>query len=203
VDVRAERVRVPEFVEILRGIDATWPGSWTWHTSTTEVGTADIITSSAGVHVQAERAATDKFSRSQGFSQAWRNGKVFLPRGAPWVERYLSELLSFTGVNDRHDDMVDASVSAFSRLGGTSMQQLVARERAYIASERALMQGDADGANGPRTIPIRGGFTDFAAMVGGTPRPPPEPTAFMQPRAGFTPGGFGPPVRVRGWNVRS
>lgn len=64
---------------------------------------------------------TDKFQRAQGVAAAWNVGRVLVPGGqlgpqgevdlmgtAPeWVDPFLSEVLSFTGVKDKHDDQVD------------------------------------------------------------------------------------------------
>lgn len=49
-------------------------------------------------------------------SDAWRTGKILVRRDAPWVEPFLQELSAFTGVEDRHDDRVDALVAAYDRL---------------------------------------------------------------------------------------
>jgi predicted phage terminase large subunit-like protein len=58
----------------------------------------------------------DKFVRAQEPAAAWNQGKVLLPKNKTWVDPFLSELLSFTGVQDAHDDQVDAFVSAFLAL---------------------------------------------------------------------------------------
>jgi hypothetical protein len=38
---------------------------------------------------------------------------VLLPKQAPWLNSFVSEVCGFTGVKDRHDDQVDALAAAF------------------------------------------------------------------------------------------
>jgi predicted phage terminase large subunit-like protein len=47
----------------------------------------------------------DKATRAQSFAGRFAMGKVFFPKGKPWVERAINELLSFP--NGLHDDFVD------------------------------------------------------------------------------------------------
>ncbi len=61
-------------------------------------------------------AVADKFTRAQPFAAAWNAGRVLVPEHAPWLDDFLSELVSFTGAGDAHDDQVDACVGAFERL---------------------------------------------------------------------------------------
>jgi hypothetical protein len=60
--------------------------------------------------------------------------------------------------------------------------------------------------NSPRAIPLRagGGFQDWGPLLGGPGRPAAEPLPFIQPRAGFSPGGipWGRPIVPRGWHAR-
>jgi predicted phage terminase large subunit-like protein len=120
IDARAVRVPVPEFMAVIRTLDARHgAGMWHWYTSTTETGTAELATATAGVHIHAERASVDKFMRAQPLSAAWNAGKVLLPRSAPWLDALVAEFMAFTGVGDRHDDMIDAASSAFVSLGGS------------------------------------------------------------------------------------
>lgn len=49
----------------------------------------------------------DKMARAQSFRARAAQGKVYLPKNAPWVQDYLAELLMFP--NGKHDDRVDVS----------------------------------------------------------------------------------------------
>lgn len=117
VDVRRKQCEVRAFADELEGV--VWPGSWHWFSSTTEKGVADLLTD-RGVPVEAVLASTDKFSRAQWVAAAWNEGRILVPREAPWLRAFVDEIGSFTGVADKSDDQVDALASAFEavRYGG-------------------------------------------------------------------------------------
>lgn len=69
-----------------------------------------------GVSVVRLTATGDKYARAQPVAAAWNAGRVLVPRGAPWAATLQDELLSFTGVADRHDDIVDALASLHAAL---------------------------------------------------------------------------------------
>jgi predicted phage terminase large subunit-like protein len=68
------------------------------------------------VDVGAEKAEGDKFIRAQPVAAAWNAGKVLVPRSAPWLEAFIAEVCGFTGIDDDHDDQVDALAAAFDVL---------------------------------------------------------------------------------------
>lgn len=68
------------------------------------------------VFINAIPATHDKFVRAQGLAAAWNNGRVFLPRDRSWLPALLDEMRNFTGINDPHDDIVDAMVGAYDEL---------------------------------------------------------------------------------------
>lgn len=64
-------------------------------------------------------ALGDKFQRAQPVAAAWNGGRVLVPiptEAAPvkWLKDFLFEVTSFTGVNDAHDDQVDALAHAWN-----------------------------------------------------------------------------------------
>jgi predicted phage terminase large subunit-like protein len=117
LDVRREQSNPPTFAAQLRVMKAAYPGArMLWYTSTTERGLADLLRSESGFPLVGELATADKFVRAQPVAAAWNAGKIFLPRSAPWLVDFISEVCGFTGVNDRHDDQVDALAAAFDVL---------------------------------------------------------------------------------------
>ena len=58
----------------------------------------------------------DKFQRAQPLAAAWNDGRVYLPENAPWIKDFVSEFEEFTGVDDPHDDQVDATAHGFNPL---------------------------------------------------------------------------------------
>ncbi len=72
----------------------------------------------SGIPISERTAVLDKFSRAIPVTAAWNTGKVLVPKRATWLNAFASELASFTGVKDRHDDQVDALAAAFDGLHG-------------------------------------------------------------------------------------
>lgn len=59
-------------------------------------------------------AVGDKFTRSLPAAAAWNDGRIRVPKHAPWLGAYLRELTSFTGVSDAQDDQVDATAHLYA-----------------------------------------------------------------------------------------
>jgi predicted phage terminase large subunit-like protein len=57
---------------------------------------------------------TDKIMRLHAQTAIFENGRVLLPRHAPWLADYIAELTSFPGA--RHDDQVDSTTQALDHL---------------------------------------------------------------------------------------
>lgn len=125
LDVRREQTDAPTFCGHLRALKAAYPGAqfW-WYTSTTEKGSADLIRELSGVPLVGLVATTDKFMRAQPVAAAWNRGAISIPRAAPWVSSFVSEVCGFTGVGDDHDDQVDALAAAFDLLDKSNVVQL-------------------------------------------------------------------------------
>lgn len=110
VDVRRKQTEITKFRAELEAV--TWPGPWHWFTSAQEENVAELLTQ-LGVPVVHERAAVDKVARAQAVIAAWNQGRILLPKEAPWLREFVDEIGSFTGVNDKSNDQVDALASAF------------------------------------------------------------------------------------------
>ncbi len=65
-----------------------------------------------GVTVVGMMASESKAARAAATAEAWNAGRVILPRGAPWVDRFVRSVQTFSGRDGEHDDEVDALVSA-------------------------------------------------------------------------------------------
>lgn len=70
----------------------------------------------SGINVNKVDVTQDKYTRSQSFAGAWNAGEVLLPEKADWLKEYIDEVSQFTGVNDKNDDMIDATVHAYEDL---------------------------------------------------------------------------------------
>lgn len=102
----------------LKALASSHPADpWRWYLSGTEQGSAGFLQADVPL-LQPMPATADKFIRAMDYAAAWNNGKVLVPAEAPWLEDFVTEHASFTGVKDRHDDIVDAAVAAFDVLNG-------------------------------------------------------------------------------------
>jgi predicted phage terminase large subunit-like protein len=116
-DVVRKQVDAPSFTLTLKAQQSKYPaGRMVWHASGTEKGSGQFIRRQLGPRFEVKTASADKFVRAQPVAAAWNAGKVLLPREAPWLDTFLSEVCAFTGVSDLHDDQVDALASAFTAL---------------------------------------------------------------------------------------
>jgi predicted phage terminase large subunit-like protein len=79
-----------------------------------EGGILDLF-AEKGLHIEAVSASSvgDKFVRAQPAAAAWNQKRILLPREARWLAPVVDEIVSFTGVRDRHDDVIDALAAAF------------------------------------------------------------------------------------------
>ena len=60
-----------------------------------------------GLNIDSQPTEGDKFSNAQPVATAWNRGDILLCENAAWVGILLNELLGFTGVGDKYDDIVD------------------------------------------------------------------------------------------------
>lgn len=74
--------------------------------------------------IEGKELMGDKLLRSQPVAGAWNAAepRVLVPNDSPpWLEPFLDEVAAFTGVNDPHDDQIDALSHAWNQAGGRSM----------------------------------------------------------------------------------
>lgn len=89
------------------------------YVAATEQGSVEFVRE-GGLPISGLVARADKFTRALPVAACWNDGNIFLPKPGEkkpdWIEPFLSEVLGFTGVKDRHDDQVDALAAAFDGL---------------------------------------------------------------------------------------
>jgi len=87
-----------------------------------ERGAVDLFRREYGLPIVMRDAsrAGDKFTRAQRAIAAWNEGRIRIPQSAPWVEAFLREVLEFTGLDDPHDDQVDALAALWDGISGSS-----------------------------------------------------------------------------------
>lgn len=79
-----------------------------------------------GYDIDSIRAEADKESRATPYSRFQNAGKVFLPRGAGWVEKFIVEhgQMMGDGRRPRHDDQIDVSAYAVLDMFGRGMAEI-------------------------------------------------------------------------------
>lgn len=115
VGVDRKQVDAPSFTLTLKARHSARRGPLRWYAGGTEKGAGDFIRQKLP-SLQVIPATTDKFIRAQPVAEAWNAGKVLVPHAAHWLDAFLDEVENFTGVNDPHDDMVDALAAGFDLL---------------------------------------------------------------------------------------
>ena len=79
----------------------------TWFRSGTEKGLEQFLQRES-IEVNAITASTDKLTRAMPAATAWNRGEILLSKSATFTPIIESEISSFTGFDDAHDDIVDA-----------------------------------------------------------------------------------------------
>lgn len=95
----------------------------TWYLSGTEKGLVAFLRDQ-GIRVREVRATGDKFVRAQPAAAAWNQGNILVPRHAEWLEPLLTEVTSFTGVSDQHDDVIDALAALHHALANETQPRI-------------------------------------------------------------------------------
>lgn len=129
LDRQKWQITIPELVREVRRIQAEWRVP----VAVEAVGAFKAIPqmlkeADPGMVLFPVEMRGDKFARSQPYAAAWNNYRVHVPTDTDWCEDYIYEHSSFTGVNDKRDDQVDAGAHAFTALARMSPKR---RNRDY------------------------------------------------------------------------
>lgn len=120
LEVLREQSAAPAFAKKLKSLTERYGAARChWYASGTESGVADLVRALSEVTIRVELVTLDKFQRAQPVAAAWNAGRVKLPATGRWLDDFVSEVESFTGIKDRHDDQVDAMAAAFDALSVT------------------------------------------------------------------------------------
>jgi predicted phage terminase large subunit-like protein len=125
VDVVRKQVEATNFALTLKAKSSKRPGwKMRWYASGTEKGSAQFIRQllrkNGADPFRVMTAKHDKFVRSIGVAARWNSGHVLLPDpevyDTPWLSEVLEIITRFTGVDDEHDDDVDALAALHDQL---------------------------------------------------------------------------------------
>lgn len=81
-----------------------------------EVAILGVLEQVYGLRIEHTLARADKVSRTSPYQAAWNDGRVLIPRGAPWADAFISEHAGWSGHPTEHDDQIDAASNAYDRL---------------------------------------------------------------------------------------
>lgn len=124
-DVRRKQCEASEFAGVLRELRTEYnsPPIY-WSVGGTEKAVAELFRNSFKIPVKDIPAKDDKFVRSQAVAARWNAGKVLMPStDASWSRFFLAEVLAFSGLDDPHDDCVDALAAAFIPFAGKKVSR--------------------------------------------------------------------------------
>lgn len=124
LDVVRLQLRCDSFAPKVAMLCRRFPGArLVWRAGGTELGVADLLRGEPHglplevMPIQSETGGRDKFVLAQPAAGSWNRGDILLPHEGEWVPAFISEVRSFTGVNDAYDDQVDALATAHDALG--------------------------------------------------------------------------------------
>lgn len=119
-DVVRKHVDAPSFALSIKAMHSEEPGPMRWDRNTVEQGSADFIKRKLPNGAFRDVLAKGKpVDRIQYVSEQWNLGRVFVPGGEQrpdWVDDFVDELTTMTGMKDSHDDQAVALASAFELL---------------------------------------------------------------------------------------
>jgi predicted phage terminase large subunit-like protein len=114
-NVLRRQMQAPQFGALCKAELDARPGPALWYASGTEAAAGQYLQRD-GVKLTIRAPKGDKFTRAIPLAAAWNDGRVLVPDSAPWLSDYLDVMTGFTGVNDAHDDDVDATAAGFDLL---------------------------------------------------------------------------------------
>lgn len=115
LDVWRGQVEIPSLVSRLLAYQQHWGAPIHVEAVGGFKGVASMIRSvDPNVRIVEQQPTADKFVRALPVAAAWNDRRVRLPMRAPWLGPFLSVVQSFTGVEDTHDDDVDALSGAWN-----------------------------------------------------------------------------------------
>ena len=117
LDVIRQQAGPAIFKRALQKLHVDWPGTHMfWYASVQELEIARLMREELGFPLLGQKIKADKYTRALPAAGSWNRNEMMVPNSAPWLRTFLQEVQSFTGVDDVHDDQVDALASAFDGL---------------------------------------------------------------------------------------
>lgn len=109
-DMFRKQIKSGAFVKYMKMWQLMYPAKAHTRISGTEKGFTDWL-KDAGVKVIEEQTIGDKLINAQPSAVAWNKGEILIPSDAPWTKDLVQEVTQFSGIDDPHDDIVDALIT--------------------------------------------------------------------------------------------
>lgn len=121
LDVVRKQATIPVFIRDLRALQARWKCLLAVEAVAGFKAVPQMLKHvDPNLRIVEVKVTTDKFMRAQPVAAAWNDARVFVPVGdesdLDWVDPYLQEMLSFTGVKDPNDDQVDGTAHGWNQM---------------------------------------------------------------------------------------
>jgi len=115
LDVKRAQTTIPKFVEIIRGMQEKWNCPVVVESVGGFKAVPQMLRSvDPGLRIKEFHPAVSKKIRAEPVAAAWNEGRVLLPHKSTWVDAFMDECNYFTGLQDQHDDQVDALAHAWN-----------------------------------------------------------------------------------------
>lgn len=120
IDVKRWQKDITVTKEMLLNLQKRFAFRFSVEANGVQKAVADIL-SDSGLSIKRILPKGDKYTRSLEMAEAWNTGNLMLPDPTIypekiWLQDYISEFEIFSGINDLHDDQVDATTMAFNEL---------------------------------------------------------------------------------------
>jgi len=119
LDVWRGQVEATHFASICKQYQETYETPIYAYIGGTEKGVVDFMIKEHNLNIISRPARNDKFVRAQPVASAWNDGRVLIPKNKNFTNAFLQEIMSFTGLNDVHDDQVDVLSTLYDNLQTT------------------------------------------------------------------------------------
>ncbi len=123
LDVQRVQMEIPDLLRLIEMTATIWrPQCVLIEDANTGSAVIQLLRKYTQLSIIDIRPKMDKFVRASQATAAFESGRILVPRDAPWLAEFLSELLGFP--NTRHDDQVDSTtqfINWWTDQGGTSL----------------------------------------------------------------------------------
>lgn len=113
-DMIREQVEPPDFKTLVSYKQLAYPNACLAISVTGSEKSSAYFLQELGLELNIQQAVVDKFVRAQPAAAAWNGGHIFVREDMDGLQDLKREVLNFTGLGDKHDDIVDALSAGYN-----------------------------------------------------------------------------------------